>query len=437
MIRNPQRSKLASGILAAALAAPGVSHAAFIEDSTARIDLRNFYLNRDFRNEGNVATKKDTAHEWGQGVTARFESGFTEGPVGFGLDAIAITGIKLDSSNSGEGGPTNLGVLIPAGKHNDQQDTFGEVGATAKMRVSKTVLKLGTLQPLLPVVAYNDVRMLQSTYTGGLLTSQEIAGLTINAGRLNHQNLRDSTNNDHMGVFSGSTLVESDHLDLLGGSYAVTPQLTASYYFAEMADIYKQNFAGLVHKLPLGAGLSLTTDLRYFDTKETGDEKMRSKARVDGGRIDNRFFNGMVTLGVGMHKFGVGYQNLSGDGDFAFPGLDPYSIDLVTYNIFTKAETDAWQLRYDYDFAALGVPGLTFMTRYVNADNVEAMRSGRQVTTGTEWERDTDLAYAFQSGALKGLNLRLRNATFRNGGGLAEGDVDEWRFVVNYTIPLF
>ena len=33
--------------------------------------------------------------------------------------------------------------------------------------------------------------------------------------------------------------------------------------------------------------------------------------------------------------------------------------------------------------------------------------------------------------------MRLRNATFRNGAGLAEGDVDEWRFVVNYTIPLF
>ena len=180
--------------------------------------------------------------------------------------------------------------------------------------------------------------------------------------------------------------VESAHLDLLGGSYALSPALTLSYYHAQMQDIYRQHYLGLVHNATLGEGITLKTDLRYSDTGEDGEHRYRSAARVDGGRIDNRF-NGMVTLGMGAHKFGLGYQNLSGDGDFAYPGLDPYSVNLVTFNVFTKAETDAWQARYDFDFVALGVPGLSFMTRYVSGRNVQTAT----VQDGREWERDTDL----------------------------------------------
>ncbi|MNE28700.1 Porin-like protein NicP precursor [compost metagenome] len=195
------------------------------------------------------------------------------------------------------------------------------------------MLKIGTLQPQLPVAAYNDTRLLSSTYAGTLLNSQEIGGLTLNAGRLEKINLRDSSSNDEMN-YNG---VESAHLDLAGGSYALTPGLIASYYYAQMDNIYQQHYAGLVHSATLAEGITLKTDLRYFDTGESGDHNFRSAARVDAGRIDNRFFNGMLTLGVGAHKFGAGYQSLSGDGDFAFPGLDPYSVNLVTVNTRTRS----------------------------------------------------------------------------------------------------
>ena len=299
---------------------------------------------------------------------------------------------------------------------------------TAAKNVGKSVLKLGTLQPTLPVASINDVRLLPSTYNGSLLTSQDIDGLTLNVGRLEKQNLRDSSSNDQMS-YAG---VQSSHLDLAGGTYALRPNLALSYYYAQMHDLYRQQYAGLVHDLPLAEGVSLRSDLRYFDTREQGNANLRSAARVDGGRIDNRFFNGMLTLGVGAHKFGLGYQNLSGDGDFAYPGLDPYSVNLVTVNVFTKAETDAWQARYDYNFAALGLPGLSFMTRYVNGNHIQTAT----VSGGKEWERDTDIAYVVQSGPLKNVSVRLRNATFRSSGGLTS-DIDENRLIVGYTLALW
>ncbi|MNR50751.1 Porin-like protein NicP precursor [compost metagenome] len=101
-------------------------------------------------------------------------------------------------------------------------------------------------------------------------------------------------------------------------------------------------------------------------------------------------------------------------------------------NVFTKAETDAWQARYDYNFAALGLPGLSFMTRYVNGSHIETA----SVNGGKEWERDTDIAYVVQSGPLKNVSVRLRNATFRSSSGLTT-DIDENRLIVSYTLALW
>ncbi|WAH56395.1 OprD family porin [Pseudomonas silvicola] len=416
----PRLFRRTAGASLCAALAPLAAHADFIQDSKASLELRNFYLNRDFRQPG---ASQNMADEWAQGFILRMTSGYTEGPVGLGLDALGEVGVKLDSS------PDHRGTgLLPYGASNQPANDFSELGVTAKVKVSQTVLKVGTLLPQLPVAAYNDVRLLPSTYSGELLTSQDIAGLTLNAARLTRQNLRDSSGTDDMS-YGG---VRSAHLDLAGGTYRLTPGLAASYYYARMEDIYRQHFIGLVHDLPLGDTVKLRSDLRYFTTREQGNEDYRGASRVDGGRIDNRFFNGMVTLNRGPHALGIGYQNLSGDGDFAYPGLDPYSINLVTISPFTKAGTDAWQARYDYNFAALGIPGLTFMTRYVDGRHVHTSA----VDDGRERERDTDLAYTVQSGPLKNVTVRWRNAAFRSGNGLSTA-IDENRVIIGYTVALW
>lgn len=399
---------------------PLVALADFVQDSKASLDQRNFYMSRDLR-QSNAPQNK--AEEWAQGFVLRLESGYTDGMVGFSIDALGELGVKLDSSRDRRGTG-----LLPFGASQRAENNYSELGLTAKLRASKTVLKLGTLQPQLPVAAYNDTRLLPSTYKGELVTSQEIDGLTLNVGGLEKQNLRDSSSDDDMS-YSG---VPSSHLDLAGGTYAINPHLAASYYHAQMQGLYRQQFIGLVHDLPLVEGVNLRSDLRYFDTREQGSYKLRSASRVDGGRLDNRFFNGMLSLSVAAHKFGLGYQNLSGDGDFAFPGQDPYSVNLVTINIFTKAETDAWQARYDYNFAALGLPGLTFMTRYVDATHAQTTTA----RNGREWERDTDLTYTVQSGPLKNINIRLRNATLRSSNGLTS-DIDESRIIIGYSLALW
>ncbi|WP_236211676.1 OprD family porin [Metapseudomonas otitidis] len=398
--------------LALPLATPAL--AGFVDDSKASLELRNHYINRDFRQHGAAQSK---AEEWAQGFTARIESGFTEGTVGVGLDAIGQLGVKLDSSRDRRG--TGLLPFGPTSK--EPVDDYSELGLTAKLRVSRSVLRLGTLQPLLPVATYNDTRLLSSTFQGGMLTSQELDGLTLNGGRLTRANLRDSSGRDDIGYGAAT----SDAFDFAGGTYTINPQLAASYYYGKLDGIYRQQFAGLVHTLPLPGGFSLKSDLRYFDSRGDGAER--------AGRIDNRNLNGLFSLSQGGHRLSAAFQRMSGSSAFPFlNGGDPYVVNLVTYNTFTRAEEDAWQLRYDYDFAALGVPGLTFMTRYVDGRNVKTAGGDR----GEEWERDTDIAYVIQSGALKGVSLRWRNVTFRSGNGLTT-DLDENRLILGYTLALW
>jgi hypothetical protein len=390
------------------------AQADFVEDSSATLTTRNFYLNRDFRQSGAPQAK---AEEWAQGFIGQFQSGYTDGTVGFGLDALGTLGIKLDSSRDRRGTG-----LLPYGPESLQPvDEYSALGPTAKMRLSQTQLKVGTLMPTHPLAYYSDTRLLPQTFTGAYLTSKDIDDLTFTTARLTETKDRNSSHNDDIS-YAGQS---SDHMDLLGGDYAFGKNLTLSYAHGELQDIYRQQYAGLTHVLPLAEGVSLRSDIRYFDSNDIGASK--------AGKIDNRNFNSMFTLSVGANRFSAAFQSLSGDS--AFPYIDtsmPYVVNLVTYASFTRANEKSWQLRHDYDFAALGIPGLTLMNRYVKGDDI---RTGT-VRNGSEWERDTDLSYAFQGGMLEGLSLRWRNVTYRSGDGLTQ-KIDENRLIAAYTWKLW
>ncbi|MBH3435488.1 OprD family porin [Pseudomonas citronellolis] len=405
------------GLLATGLL-PLAAQADFIDDSSGRLDLRNFYQLRDYRQD-NAAQSQ--AGNWSQAFVLRLQSGFTEGPIGFGLDATGLLGVKLDSGRGRSGDGT-----LPFGPNSREPvDEYSHAGLTAKLRYSKTQLNIGLLEPQLPVVFRDDVRLMPQTFDGALLTSNEIDGLTLTAGQLWKSRTRESAGNDDMYIMGRSKAFASDEFNLAGASYAFTPNLTASYFYGQLKDIYQQHYYGLVHTLPLAEGLSLRSDLRYFDSDDDG--------KAISGPVDNRNLSMMFTLRAGAHAIGVAYQKMIGDD--GFPTLNgytpPYSHNLMTIQTFTQPGEKSWQLRYDYDFASLGVPGLSFMTRYTRGDDI---RRGAGLEDGHEYERDSDLAYTLQDGPLKGLSLRWRNVTARSSHG---ADMDENRLIANYSIPIW
>ncbi|MFJ2522772.1 OprD family porin [Pseudomonas capeferrum] len=408
--------------IASAVALAGVaplSQAAFFEDSTATFETRNMYFNRDFRD--GTSAQQSKRDEWAQGFILNFESGYTDGTVGFGLDALGMLGIKLDSSPD----RTDTG-LLPTHDDGKAADEYSKLGLTGKIKVSKTELKVGTLIPELPTLQPNDGRILPQTFEGGLLTSKEISHLTFTGGRLEKAKDRNDTNwedlalNNKNGRFGGT--FSADNLDLAGLDYQFTDRITGSYHFAQLDDIYRQHFLGMVATQPWGPG-TFGADLRLAVSDDQGQAK--------AGNIDNTTVNGMLSYALGGHKVSAAYQHLSGDSAFPYiDGADPYLVNFVQINDFAGADEHSWQMRYDYNFAAQGIPGLTFMTRYISGDNV----SRADGSEGKEWERNTEFKYVVQSGPLKNVAVRLRNATFRSNFAR---DADEVRLLVSYSVALW
>ncbi|WP_187673469.1 OprD family porin [Zestomonas carbonaria] len=420
--RTPRSFAGAAVLLGVALSTSAPLHAEFLADSKASLELRNYYFNRDFRQESAVQSK---AEEWAQGFLLRYESGYTEGPIGFGVDALGLLGIKLDSSPD----RTGTGLLKSDREAPGRaQDEYGELGVTAKLRVSNSTLKYGTLFPKLPIALSNDSRLLPQTFRGTWLTSAEIENLSLDLGRFDRVNLRNSSDNERMQVFNGGArnivlgrARDSDALDFAGATYKWLPTLTTSYHYGELDGIYRQHYFTLGHNLDLKEAGTLKSDLLWSRSVDDG-----------GSNVDNRALGAMFSYALGAHKFGLAYQRMSGDTGFAYVnGADSYLVNLVQINDFGNEDEHSWQARYDFDFVALGIPGLSFMTRYLSGDNVHVVGRAEE---GKEWERNSEFAYVIQSGSLKGLVMKWRNASSRSNFG---GDIDENRLIVSYTLPLW
>lgn len=461
MVKKPLVVAVSAACLNLSLIAASQA-AGFIEDSKATLSLRNFYLNADNRNG---TANPSTTKEWGQGFLINYQSGFTQGTVGFGVDAIGMVGIHLDGG--GRGGKTDgsnqPGTMFPRETDGSSVDEFSSLGATAKMKISQTELRYGTLLPKLPVVTYNDGRLLPQTFQGGQITSKEIKDLTLTAGQLEKSKGRNSTDDISMSIsgsnasLSNAALREdSNKFNFIGGDYKVTKDLTLQYYFGQLEDFYNQHFLGLTHSVKLGDG-TFKTDLRYFDSNSQGDNKKAdttglyassgyygrtNTGAVTRGEVDNRLYSALFTYSIQGHTFGAGYQGSNGNSDFPWlnqgDGSSAYIITDLQINKFARSGEDTWQARYSYDFGQLGLKGLTAGVIYQYGDNIRT-RNGDYM----EWERDLTLSYVVPEGTLKGLGFTWRNASLRSDlpasstqGIPGQRDQDENRLIVSYTLPL-
>lgn len=436
---------IAAGVLAQQAGAAG-----FVEDSKATLGLRNFYINSDNR-EGAGANKNE---EWGQGFDLRFTSGYTQGTVGFGVDAIGLLGIRLDSGGgtNGNSGSAYGGTIFPSESNGKAVDNYSSLGLTAKAKISQTELKLGTLQPKLPVIVTNDGRLLPQTFQGGQITTNEITDLTLVGGQIEKAKGRNSSNNENLSISGansrGASWRDSNKFIYAGGDYKLTKDLTAQYYYGNLEDFYKQHFLGLTHNWSIGPGV-LKSDLRYFNSSDDGNNGNQAAYFSSGnysgvnsgrGKVDNNLYSGLFLYSVAGHTFGGGYQVSNGSSDFPWlnqgDGSSAYLTTDMQIQKFARAGERTWQARYSYDFAKVGLAGLTAGVIYLKGDDIDTVSGTRAEFTGqSEWERDITVAYVVQEGPLKNLGVTWKNAMWRSDIASTRNQ-DENRLILSYSLPL-
>ena len=401
--------------------APAVT-ADVLRDARGSLELRNMYYSRDFRNEEAVQSKRE---EWAQGFILNLQSGFTEGRVGVGVDALGTLGVKLDSSSD----RTGSGMLAYDSRR-EVEDEYSKLTLTAKARVGQTLLHVGGLHPTLPLLWSNNSRLLPQVFRGGRLVSNDLQPLRLTLLRVNRVKQRNSTDFERLTAF-GYAAVEADHLDYLALDYQVADGLSLSYHLVELDALYRSHFAGVKFKQALALG-ELVGDIRYFAADETGSERL--------GEVNNRTLSSLFAWQLAGHSFGVGYQKARGDTPFAFVnGTDTYLFGESLVSAFTAPGERVRLLRYGYDFAAVGLPGLSLGIKYAKGDQVDpTLLNGVQAADlrtrgekGGEWERMTDIAYTVQGGIFEGLSLQWRNATNRS---TYADSADENRLILRYTL---
>ncbi|UFP97437.1 OprD family porin [Pseudomonas fitomaticsae] len=407
------------------------SASGFLDDAKTEVLSRNFYLSNDYRSPSPAG--KNYKQEWAQGFIGTFASGFTEGTVGFGLDAHGFYGLKLD------GGKGHSGTgLLPVDSDGRSESDYSSAGGALKLKTSRTTLAFGEMTVETPVFDTSDKRLQPEYATGLLLDSHEIDNARIVAGRFTAFKNQDSSSGK--GDFQGyGASTQGESISFVGTDLFSDSPVGGALYASDLSDTWRQYYANLHFKQ---SGLLL--DANVYHTRDTG--------QALAGDIDNTAFSLSGKYTFGAHAVMLGWQRINGDTPFDFVGGDSiYLANSIKYADFNGAHERSWQARYDLDLGALGIPGLNFMTRYVSGSHIDGTHAPKggaynpfdadsgqyrpqQGDGGKHWERDIDLRYTVQSGAAKDLSVQLSHVSHRANSAQAGDDIDRIYVVIQYPL---
>lgn len=394
----------------------------FIEDSTLTSKTRMLYMNRDFKNgAGNIAKpgggfKSGYREDWGLSELLNYSSGFTQGTIGVGVDAFAMGTLRLDGGAGRQGNG-----LFASKSDGSPEDTQSKAGGAIKFRLSDTVLKYGNQFVASPVFSTDDSRLLPEVATGTLITSHEIKGLELSAGRF-------TAISSQTGMYHDSLHLPA--ANIAGATYQFTDNFVGGLAASDVDDYFKKQYINLNYTFPIDDSQALNFDFNGYRTSSQGQEL--------AGNVDNKIWSLAAAYSIGAHKFTLAHQRSTGDSGYYY-GVDGggtiFLANSVQYSDFNGKDERSWQARYDLNMATYGVPGLSFMARYITGDNIST-----DTGEGKEHEFNFESKYVMQEGPAKDLSFRLRSAVYRNNGNYhadsGNTDNNDVRIIVEYPLNI-
>ena len=395
----------------------------FVEDSKLTSKTRMLYMNRDFRNgAGNIAKpgggfKSGYREDWGLSELLNYQSGFTQGTIGVGVDAFAMGTVRLDGGAGRQGNG-----LFATKSDGSPEDTQSKMGGAVKFRLSDTVLKYGNQFVSSPVFSTDDSRLLPEVATGTLITSNEIKGLELSAGRFTALSSQTGMARDSINGPGAAGLTAAN---IAGATYQFTDNFVGGVAASDVEDYFKKQYINLNYTLPIAESQALNFDFNGYKTTSDGKELL--------GDVDNKIWSLAAAYSIGAHKFTLAHQRSTGDSGYYY-GVDGggtiFLANSVQYSDFNGKDERSWQGRYDLNMASYGVPGLSFMARYVKGDNIST-----DTGEGKEHEFDFESKYVMQEGPAKDLSFRLRSAIYRSTSNY-QADTNDVRVIVQYPLNI-
>ena len=398
------------------------THADFIDDSNVQLKFKNFYLDREY-NQNTAGVVNKGYDNWTQAVTLDAKSGYHDIGAGIqvGADLLAQYAVSLKANGN------DIHMPFDASEGKSERDN-AKLGATLKVKVSETELKVGDLLPMSPVVFFDPSRQLLTTYSGAWLESKDLKNTKLTLAYIDGINARYDNQYQDLSLFPNNnfTKTTNDGMYIAGIDYQFTPKIAGSYWYADVTNIYQQHYAAGAFKTNLSEKTKLDAHIRYFDNSESGDKLY--------GSIDSQAVSVGAKINNGMHTVQLGYQQMFGEhGKEAtmFPTLggwvpQPY-LDNWSVASFIRKDERSWSLGYTYNFKDVGISGLTATVRHFRGDNIDF---GAAKPEGKENENNVIVNYVVPEGKLKGLGFNYMfidtNYNFGN-------DLQEHRIATTYS----
>lgn len=446
---NPSYAAQAQKIAAVTTPLKGQATATgFIDGQTLDLITRNFAAQETRRDSWHWnIPKSDGSREptykrstWVQGSILKYNSGYTQGSVGVGVDLAAFNALNLERGKGRIDGGGNRTLADNDGRGVASWSKLGV--ADVRLRVSSTELKAGRFLVDTPVFGYLDNRPLSSSFNGLALTSEELDNLAVQAGSFTQASPRTGAGDEPFTTEYGTREITGSRFNYLGGTYKPQDSLELALYGGQFKDIWNQYYLGLTHTLGARDTLMLKSAFNGYHTQDSGARK--------AGYIDNDAWSLAFTLAHQAHALTFGGQQIHGDEyfDYVHETGAIYLANSLLSDYNGPNETSA-QLRYETDWSYFGVPGLNTTAWYakgwgIDGTGYDGDRNGaygnyaevRAMSGETHHEFGLSAAYKLQSGRLRNSTFKLTYMAHKASQNQADGSVREVRLVSTFPFKL-
>ncbi|MGB5734197.1 MAG: OprD family outer membrane porin [Thiohalocapsa sp.] len=369
--------------------------------------FRTYYLER-------LRDGATDSQAWAAGGSLGFKSGLWRERLGFGVTLYTSQPVYAPKDKPGSG------LLAPV------QDGYTVLGESYLLLrpFGTSYLQLWRQGMELPYVNKHDTRMTPNTFEAYLLFDRDAKRFNYVVGYVDKIRKRTETTWQSLSSAAGA---DADR----GASV-----LGARWRFGERANIgaidifgidtfntvYTEATAALT-PTDDEAELEMRLSAQYTDQRSVGEALIgRFQTYQVGGKFDIGAYGATLTLAYTDTGSGADIQNPWG-------GVPSYNSVIV--EDFDSAGERAWRIGAAYDFARIGLNGVSGFVNYTAGNTPD---SGSNARPNTD-ELDLTLDWRPKNGKLDGLWLRGRMAVI-NAAGPGAVDQQDFRIILNYDFNL-
>lgn len=378
----------------------------FIRDTDLSLHFRTFYYTRENTND----TKNEAL---ATGGWLNYRSGWLYDTLAIG--AVGYTSQPLYAPEDRDGT-----TLLAPGQ--EEITVLGQ--AYAQLRYRDYALLTGYRQLVNDgYVNPQDSRMIPNTFEGVTLKGA-VGPVGYDVGYLWSIKPR---NSDDFSSMSSQAGAGGNDEPLILSSVTLTPWTPLTVFLGNyyVPNVFNTAFGEMGYTQPLTRDLDLNVSAQYTDQRSVEDARLGDFSTWNVGGIMRLMWRGL-TAGAAAHV-------TDDDASIQTPyGSWPGYLHMIQFD-FDQAGETAWSVGAKYDFAGTllpwQAPGLSAYLAYVQGTDREDPATGSSLPT----TRELDLDVTYKPPAVKGLQLRLRNAYWDDGG---ENTGYQLQLIVNYELDL-